>query len=264
MTSPDFPPPAADCTDLLELIPDYAFGLATDDEQRTVEAGLPGCPEAADQLAEFQAIQAALRAGIPQRDPSADLEARLLVAIGAAPAPRSVPTQARPLPSRPALPGRITGARTAWAALAAALIVLVATNLYWAARVSSLSAAPNQPAAFAIADTAAVRWARMPPAQPGGSGAGFMMWNATSQTGIVCVWGLPAPGPGAVYHLWLTRGDQIIAAGNVQTDGRGNGALIFELKAPIDSFSAAYLTAQPPNDSAAPSGPQILAGKLPL
>jgi hypothetical protein len=275
INSPQLAPTNTDCTAIAALIPEYAFGLLTESERALVESQLAGCPEAAQQLADFEQIQASMRASVPSIDPPADLEARLMAALGsgglgsAAPAvvarvaiARSstipAPADPRPQPARPIRRNR------AWLAVAAALIVLVLSNLYWAARVSSLTAAQVPPGGFAVAETTALRWARLPPAQQGGPGAAFMMWNARSQTGIICVWGLPKLETGQMYRLWVTRGDWTTPAGSISVDEQGRGALIFALDAPIDSYSSAYITAEMDSGSPAPVGPPVLTGKLPV
>src|SRR5262245_29058579 len=79
-----------DCEAILELIPDYAFGLTSAEETRWVEANLNSCPEAVAQLADFRQLQDEMRADVPQMTPPADLEARLMAAVAATPVPQPV------------------------------------------------------------------------------------------------------------------------------------------------------------------------------
>jgi anti-sigma factor RsiW len=72
---------SVDCTTIADLIPDYAFGLASEAERRLVEAHLAGCPEAAAQLTEFRQMQDDLRMSVPVIVPPPGLEARLMAAV---------------------------------------------------------------------------------------------------------------------------------------------------------------------------------------
>jgi anti-sigma factor RsiW len=58
-----------DCDPILELIPEYAFGLTDTEESRRLEAAIPGCPEAAAALSDYRQLQAELRASVPAVEP---------------------------------------------------------------------------------------------------------------------------------------------------------------------------------------------------
>src|SRR6185369_14302664 len=76
-----------DCEAILELIPDYAFGLTSVEDTRWVEANLESCPEASEQLSDFRMLQDEMRTDVPQVNPSADLEARLMAVVSTSAAP---------------------------------------------------------------------------------------------------------------------------------------------------------------------------------
>ncbi|MBE2268995.1 MAG: anti-sigma factor [Anaerolinea sp.] len=66
-----------ECSEILEMLPDYAFGLADEKTVQRVEASLSACPEAVRQLLEYRALQAEMRSSVPQVDPPASLRSRL-------------------------------------------------------------------------------------------------------------------------------------------------------------------------------------------
>src|SRR5215207_7372118 len=72
---------AIDCEALLELIPEYAFGVTEAEQSRLVEASLPHCPEATALLEDYRHLQDELRAGVPQLEPSPELGTRLMAAV---------------------------------------------------------------------------------------------------------------------------------------------------------------------------------------
>jgi len=82
-----------DCDAIVELIPDYAFGLTDPAETARVEAALSACPEATAQLIDFQNIQNAMRAGVAQVEPPPRLESRLMAATQKPTEPRRLPVR---------------------------------------------------------------------------------------------------------------------------------------------------------------------------
>src|SRR5690349_4792793 len=104
------------CDAIRELIPEYAFGLTDAEQTRFIEANIASCAEAAAELADFQRMQAEMRADVAQIEPPTSLENKLMAAI-ANPTPKPV---AAPLPQ----PRRRT-ISVGWLVAAAAIIVLL-------------------------------------------------------------------------------------------------------------------------------------------
>lgn len=245
---------ASDCDAIRELIPNYAFGLTDSEETRLVESNLASCPEAADQLADFRRIQAEMRVGVPQVEPPPQLAERLMAAIAT---PAKVEKPHRPHIHR------------LWWAVAAAVIALIITNVYWLNRVNGLSerekalaAQITQPNSFVLASTANLRWVRLPPSQQNADTSAFMMWNAESEIGLLYARGFPKLEAGKTYQLWLTRGEEKVSAGTFRVDADGQGALLFHVTEPIDKYTWARITAEPENGSDTPKGNIIVVGKL--
>lgn len=251
--------PTQICDDVQELLPDYAFGLTDADDTNLVESGLADCPEAVGELADFHRLQDEMRASVPQIVPPAHLEDQLMAAI-TAPHPRVVKPRRMHIASR-----------RVWLAVAAAVIALVGTNVYWMLRVDDLARRQNelaeqmmgqQNSAFVLTGTSDLRWVRLPPSQQNGDASAFMMWNKESQIGLLYARGFPRLAIGNTYQLWLTRGDERISAGTFRVDEEGKGALLFHITDAIDKYTWARITAEPQNGSNQPSDTVIVNGKL--
>ncbi|HLY26339.1 MAG TPA: anti-sigma factor, partial [Aggregatilineales bacterium] len=227
-----------DCDAVRALIAEYAFGLSDANEVRLVEANLANCSEAARDLAAFREIQAEMRAGIAQIEPPASFRDRLMAAIE------------EPLPvAKATLVRRRVPA--AWLIAAAAVLVLILTNLFWLNRVNDLTnqqsqlvaeLSAQQNNAFVLTGTTNLRWVRLPASQQvsqnntasgGPLPYALMMWNAQGDRGLLCVWGLPKLQSGTTYQLWLTRGDALVSAGTFHVDDQGKGSLLFFIPRPV-------------------------------
>ena len=243
--------PTAECEAVLALISDYAFGLTSDEDRAFVEAQLPHCPEAQVQIAEYRQIQAEMRTSVPQLDPPAALEQRLMAAIQAPAAPAPLPTR------------RVS--RWAWLA-AAALLTLVITNVYWFNTVNRLEqqtviSNPTN-ASFVLTSDADLRWVRLPAAQENSGASAFMLWDGESAIGLMYAVNFPQNATDRIYQLWLTRGEQRISAGNFSVDANGRGMLVFQIENAIDEFTWARITEESDFNAPEPSSFVLVNGEL--
>ncbi|HVU10259.1 MAG TPA: anti-sigma factor [Phototrophicaceae bacterium] len=288
----DFVP---DCDSLVELVPEYAFGLTTPEETRMIEANLQRCPEAVARLSEYQHLQDEMREAVPQIEPPAQLGTNLMAAVAA---PSASAMTVRPAPvlkhvpapapaTTPQIKPRRLALRIAWAVAAAAVIALVATNLYWLSRVSTLTQSNNvltalqsfqsfqNGTAFVLTSTDSLHWVRLAAPDQGNqtatptidtattAAAAFMMWNNQSQTGLLYARNFPALKPGQTYHLWLTQNHQPLFVGVFTVDDKGDGALLFKCPEAINDFDWAWVTAQTPQQSTGkPVGDAVVSGAL--
>lgn len=260
--------PAADCESILALIPDYAFGLSTPAEKQFVEANLADCTDARAQLEDYRSLQDAMRAEVREVEPPADFETRLMAAAFA--------SMAEPLKATPTiLPAPVKPRRPVWQGVAvAALIVLVASNLFWVARLNDLNRQKDDlsnqlaqingsPNTLVLNNSMAIRWVRMPAAEKPDTAA-FIMWNENSKTGVLCATNFPKLQAGTTYQLWLTRNETRTSVGTFKVDEQGRAALLFQSNEPIDKFTWAWITAEPGNGSATPNeDAAVIKGKLP-
>lgn len=260
--------PAYDCDALIELIPEYAFGLTDPEQTQLVEANLERCPGASARLQEYQQLQEEMRATVPQIDPPAALSARLMAAIATPATGKPAPVVTTPalVTAAPARSRRLL--RSAWLVAAAAGIALVITNLYWLTRIADLTQSNNLLTAlvnaqnsspFVLTSTDALHWVRLADTQDSDTSA-FMMWNSESKTGLLYAHAFPDLQPGYKYHLWLTRPNERVFMGILQVDTDGNGALLFNSPEPINDFSWAWVTAE--TGDGISDAPAVVKGEL--
>ncbi|MBN8620042.1 MAG: anti-sigma factor [Anaerolineae bacterium] len=249
MGSESLPRTENPCDAILDLIPEYAFGLTTADENRIVEAGLPTCAEAAARLAEYRQMQSEMRADVPQLEPPAHLAQKLMAATNASPRPRRF--------------------SAAWLTAAAAVLALLVTNVYWLGRTTELEQRidipliqPDDTNAFVLTSTSGLRWVRLPGKETSADASAFLMWNAESKIGILYAHGFPELAVGKTYQLWLTRDEVRTGAGTFRVDAEGKGALLFHSEVPIDEFTWAGVTDEPENGSEQPTGTVVVNGSL--
>lgn len=242
-----------ECEAIREIIADYAFNLTDVSETQAVETGLPDCQDAVHELEDYRRIQESMRASIRLDVPSKDLRDRLLraTAISAV---------------RPADKPRFRRLHPAWMAAAAAIVLLVVTNLYWLntlrTRSNELTTGQDNPNSFVLDSTRGLRWARIPAAQETLTAAAFLMWNQDSRVGLMYAVNLPQLEPGRIYELWLNREGERVSVGRFGVDETGEGALLFSSIDPIDDFAWAWVTEEPDSGSTQPSDMIIARGEL--
>ncbi len=259
--------PVIDCQTLLDLIPEYAFGVTEPEQTRLVEAGLPHCPEARARLEEYRHLQDEMRVSVPQVEPPPQLGERLMAAIST---PIPFAAASAPAPAAQAVPAR-RWVRAAWVAAAAAVVALVVTNLYWLARINDLSQSQDllralvsgQENAFVLTSTDSLHWVRLANSREENNAAAFMMWNQDSKTGLLYARGFPALEPNHIYHLWLRRsGEDRVFAGVFSVDENGDGALLFSSPEPIEDFNWAGVTSEAPDETPAEPPAPVVGGQL--
>jgi hypothetical protein len=203
-------------------------------------------------LAQFQRIQELMRENVPQIEPPAALGAHLMQSAASAVA---VLTQRR---------RRLN----LWIAVAAAAVLaLIASNVYWLARVGGLSRENEllnarleaDESGFSLASVDSMRLARL-----SGDEEAFamMMWDEQETTALLYTRNFPPLQPGRVYQLWLARDDYRISGGTFTVDDIGDGALIVRASEPIDAFERAGITEEPSGGSTDPTGDGVARGEI--
>ncbi|MEO8397423.1 MAG: hypothetical protein ABI700_30785, partial [Chloroflexota bacterium] len=145
-----------ECEDILNLIPEYAFGLTDPEQAQWIEANIARCPEAVAQLEDYRRLQDEMRMSVPEIEPPQQAGARLMMALARESAPVAAPVAApvhsmtvRPpasdphISTSPPLAAPVSAIvakaprraiRIAWlagAAAIAAVLALIITNVYW-------------------------------------------------------------------------------------------------------------------------------------
>ena len=232
------------------LLPAYALGAADPDESRTVEAHLAACATCRGLLTEYRELSGDLLfAAPPMAAPSGVTERmrqRLEPACYEA-APRAWWT-------------RLRGAFLV-PALAAAVLLLVVTNLFWFGRVNHLDRKVTEQASLvaslANAPATALRAeASAPYAQ------GVVYTSTGGQAALLCVYGMPALPSDKAYQLWLIKDGKRESGGVFQVSDKGFGFLMVKPAHPLTDYSSVGITAEPIGGSPAPTSPRVLGGNL--
>ncbi len=269
MMNPDFRP-AANCDELLELLPAYAAGLVDAEERALFEAGLQDCPELMPELQEYADFSDALLFSMPPMSaPSHILDNLMqLTAPTAATATLSI-DEPLPAPVTPVAPVAVRQnpimaffkptLQLRPALVAAILALLVMSNVYWVYQVQQ-----TQPA---TSGSPLVNFAPFNEnANRVSFDAGTIMWSRSNAAETwIAVFSVEAlePLPNGAYQLWLVRQDEApISAGVFNADDSGAGTLIFEISEPIGSFDRLGVTIEPAGGSPAPTGRAVFSGEL--
>jgi anti-sigma-K factor RskA len=237
------------CDEILPLIPAYAIGATDPDETALVESNLATCPEARAELADYRRMADDLRAGVPQIEPPADLKARLIAATSAPsgrPAPVVIPAAAQP--QRRMHP--------AWAAFAAAALLLVVSNVFWLVRTNNAPAAPE-----GISFTQEIDWSWLQN-ETNTSTWALVLYNPESQTAVLCAYNFPPLPEGEVYQLWLRNDEGRISGGTFDVNERGFGLLQVKTTGPMRSYETAGITNEPDGGSTEPTGESVARGEI--
>lgn len=266
------------CKDILPLIPAYALGATDADETARVEAALADCPQARAELESFRVMLEDLREDVPQVTPPPALAGKLQAAIAA-----DASLSARSAPAEPAAPRLVERpaaakpSRMGWFAAAAAVALLLFSNLLWSLSASDLAAQnarlsednavlttllESQADQPQLASLTGARSARLEATGQDG-GYALVFWPPQGDFGMLYTDQLPPLGADQVYQLWLLREDgERVSAGIFDVDDDGRGALFFSVPEQVDSFDLAGITAEPEGGSSAPTMSPLVAGEL--
>jgi anti-sigma-K factor RskA len=224
-----------------DLLPAYALGILDKREKAEVTEHLAGCAPCRAELASFLEVTGRIAAAAPQEAPPADLEGRILRAVG-----ESAVTRAAAVPRR--VPWRaLTG-------IAAALaVVLGAGNLLqWTGVIPP--AARGAPPRLTTATLWGVGDAR--------GAYGTIVLDSKDNEGVLAVTGLPGLDARHQYQLWLIRDGERRSAGVFSADTDGYGSLLVAIPSDFKDFRSFGVSIEPWGGSPAPTGARVLAGKL--
>lgn len=220
---------------LRDLIPAYALGILSPDEQQQVEALLGEDESARQLLAEYRATAAALTLTAPVRVPPPELEAQLL-------------RRARRPRVRPLFYGL---------AAAAAALVLVAAILV----LSLATAAPGAEALYEqmMAEAGRVEVALVPALTP--EIAGTLVYRPGEMTAVIRVANLPPLTTEQAYQLWLIDDTGSVSGGVYRLTEATNYIQVAATR-PIDEYLRFGVSLEPAGGSPLgnrASGPRVFS-----
>ncbi len=259
--TPQPQPSSEDKETARELIPAYSIGATDEAEIALVEAFLNDADFAAE-LADYQQLQDALLHSAPPARPPTHLHARLMASL------QEGTAQTQSEPRSPKSVSRL------WIGLAAAIVLLVLSNILWLTQLSTVTrerselalqveelttlvkaiTQQNSPRVELAARTeflpteteAEVTWAQVGDQQ---------LWIA-----LFYAENLPSLEAGQVYQLWLAKDNVPYSFGFVQVDKEGQATLIFTTTEPVSSYDFIGITAEPEGGSPAPSSEPLIFG----
>ncbi len=235
-----------------DLIPAYALGATEADESAQIETHLRRCSQCRALLADYQILSDDLLYTIPPvAAPShlaEDLRRRL------------VPAEPVPKPVRRRW--RFDQVRVpAFAMLAASLILLVVTNVYWISRTTRVERTVAVQAT-AIPLLLAGQRTELVGDAPAPEAWGELRFAPDGHLGVLQVRELPALPPGKVYQLWLIRDGERDSGGLFQVNEHGEGFLLVKSPRPFREYDAVGVTVEPAGGSPGPTSPRVIGGEL--
>ncbi len=263
-------PQPLDCDQLRELIPAYVVGGIDPQEKAQIEESLEQCPEVADELREYLLVSEALLYEPVPVQPPAHLHHQIMNAISAPTAAAPQPSAAPPVPAVvTASPRRLLASRI-WASLAAAaVLLLVVTNLYWLTQVNELRNM-NQDVAdllaeerFVLASLGAGQSQRvelLPTDGTGGAASATVLWSPQIERALLYTDQLPSLAPDRAYQLWAIGADGPLSEGVFQVDAQGHGVLVFSPREALSAYDALAISTEPASGSPAPTTDPIAVG----
>lgn len=242
-----------------------AFALGEAPEDADLEAHLAGCASCQGDLQGYRQVARVLPYAAPDLTPPRELRERILAAAtqhagGWSPA---TPDISAGHAARRGAPWRLP--RMMWLPIVSAglaLALLLGWNVNLRSQLDQRSAQvsasrDNWQTMTRLLNDPTVR--ALPLA---GQGADGRVW-VTERGEVAClvVEGLPHPGDGKVYQVWLQSGDQVTSAATFVPQNGGAWTFL-RADRPIKDFQTVGVTIEPRGGSAIPTGDPILNGSL--
>jgi len=290
------------CAQARDLLPAYSIGATTDEETRFVQLQMVDCPELAHELREYHMLSEGLLRNVPQFAPPPRLLERLMAATPVdsnqhhQPAPAAVlppldvphtvemrPAALNVVPKRKSHEPRIAWRTVLASGLVAALVLtLVGSNLYWVTQVNQLRDSRRdlyadyvrleeelytQNVSFDAMRAPDTRWARMASPTAATDTApqsddpyAWVIWSASREEGVLLAQNFPALEPNKTYQLWGHREESDTSLATFQTDEQGQA--ILHVNAPTWAFERFWITSEPEGGSSSPSGDPFVRVRL--
>lgn len=221
-----------------DLLAAYALGACPPEEAALVRDHLDGCTVCAATFADLSVAREALLVDVPAQAPSDALKLRIMDGVRAE---AELFGAAKPVRERASQPSRFAWLRLPTPALAGAAALLIAL----AVGISQIGGGSGGPARGSHTVTAHVDAAQAP-----GASAHLVVDGTRAR---LVVRGLPDPGRGRVYEVWLRNGDQLprptSALFSVSRSGTGQTSV----PADVTQIDQVLVTSEPAGGSTKPS-----------
>jgi Anti-sigma-K factor rskA/Putative zinc-finger len=238
-------------TDDLEL---YALDALAAPERARVAAHLGECPACREQARSLEEVAISLPSTLPQASVPAQLRARILASAGA---DLSTPTRHR----RTAWTSWLRPSRIAIAGLAAAVLLLGASDVLAMRQLNNLAAERDQYADVALrASHGGQNWYMAGLDKWAGSGGTLYAPGKPDAAAFVVFHDLRALDAPSVYTLWLVDADgHWVRAANFTPNGESAQAVI--LDAPVGGYTQCAVTVETQREGKR-SGPVVMQSRI--
>ncbi len=249
------------------MLPDYAVGALDETESERIARHLDDCAPCRDELTALLEMIGLLTVTVPPRP---EVKAALIARVAAeprtapaattSPAPDPTPIEvASASPSdrvRPMRPARLP----LWTGLAAALILLVGLGAWNLSLQRQLDERPSVDGF--IGDTAEVH--PLTDSQLSPPASGVLIVEPDSAEALLVAHGLPAIPADQRLQVWLfTATGERVSAGLLTANQDGHVDSRIQAPAPLDTYVAVAISAEPAAGSASPTTQLLLGGWLP-
>ena len=223
----------------MDLIPAFALGSLDAEDSDRVREHVAHCPACRNELASFQEVTGRLALAVPEQDPPAWLESKIMEKVLSSRRARSFP--------------RFLGIRRpALAGIAAALILaLGAGNIYLLAR-------PFQSQALVPGLVTVVLTGTKETPQAYGT----IVIDRDDNRGVLAVRGLAPLAATRAYQLWIIKEGERRSGGLFNVSPDGYGSLQVTVPAGFTGFTRFGISIEPAGGSPAPTGARVMSGKI--
>ncbi len=252
------------------MAPAYALDALDEHETAQFEAHLATCPECTQIVSEMRSVVAALPLTVPLVEPPADLKQRMFDRIHALESPQSSPRAVEPAvvaspgprQSRRSFFSIFTGGGFAVGAALASLVLLLVTGgmvLQQRGQIADLQGQLAQREAVqALVNAPDGQVVQM---QQRGMEVKLFA-DPDSERAYIVIDGLPDPGQGRDYQIWLSPDGKNLQPVSVGVFPDNSGRWLLEADKPLSSYRWIGLTEEPEGGSPKPTSKPLMGGEF--
>jgi anti-sigma-K factor RskA len=223
----------------LDLLPAYALGSLDAEDSDRVREHVARCRACREELASYEEVTGRLALAVPEQEPPAWLESRIM---------EKVLSNRR----RQSFPEFLGLRRPMLAAVAALLIIaLGAGNIYLLTR--PLQSPAQVPGLVTVVLTGT---GETPQAY------GTIVIDRDDNRGVLAVRGLAPLDASSAYQLWIVREGERRSGGVFNVTADGYGSLQITVPAGFTGFTRFGISIEPAGGSASPTGARVMSGKI--
>ncbi len=231
--------------EIRELLPAYAIGAVDPQERVTVEEHLATCAACRLTLRTYEGLAEDLLYAVPPVPAPSQVEERLQRAVGA-------PRRSRSWWHRPA-------ARTL--ALAAAVVIFLLSNAFWAYRIQTISQ-EMRVQATALAVLAGAPRVVLQGDPPAPEARGVLYLRPETNVALLRISNLPPLPPDRAYQVWLIYDGHRDTGALFQVHQPQEIVVLIRAPRPLAEYEAIGITVEPASGSPGPTGPRVLHGSF--